>query len=111
MQKLTAIREVRYAGINYAAGQSFEASEKDAKLLVAVKKAVYGGAPANKTDLPKAAAPEVIEEPAPLPEAPTYWRRDMTAGGLTGEEASPPSSRRGRPRKQSTSDFSEDDAE
>ena len=110
--KLTATREVRYAGVNYFEGDEFEASEKDAKLLIAIKKAAPGNV--KKTvDL----APEVMARAAksePLAEdepvnftSRQYERRDMTAGPTGGDKLSP-SSRRGRPRKERTSAESED---
>lgn len=109
MASLKALREVRYGGATYLPGASFEASDKDAKLLVAIKKAEYGGVAKNKTDLPAPKTEEAPVEPeAPL--QPAYHRRDMQAAGLTGEEKPSQSSRRGRPRKERTSRSFEDDA-
>lgn len=39
MPIITAVRELRYAGRTIVPGESFDASEKDAKLLVAIGKA------------------------------------------------------------------------
>jgi hypothetical protein len=106
MPKVTATREVRYAGVTYTSGQSFEASEKDAKTLKAIKKVVdaTGDAPVSSADLPKAAyqskTEEAEETAAPL--SGSYRRRDMRAVGQTGEEKLSPSLRRGRPPKQRT---------
>jgi hypothetical protein len=120
MPKLTALKEVRYAGKTIHAGQSFDASEKDARVLTAIGK-VSGAEPANKTDLPKvtttkaaASAPEPEGEQAdPLERSTKYQTRHMEAdqAGLTGEAASQQSSRRGRRRKDQESTSSEDDAE
>ncbi len=65
MPKIVAVKEVRYAGVSHLPGAEFEASDKDARLLVAIGKAALTRAP-NKTDLPEPA--EVAEEPAPLDE-------------------------------------------
>lgn len=54
MVAIIAAREVRYAGKTYRPGETFEATEKDAKLLVAIKKATTG-APGSAVDLPPAA--------------------------------------------------------
>jgi len=112
MALLKAIREVRYAGETRYPGDTFEASDKDAKLLKAIGKAEYGGEPSNKTDLPKRVkqpTKEVAEAPAPL--SGTYLRRDMVATGQTGGDNPAPSSRRGRPPKVQALPYSEDDAE
>lgn len=113
MPNLIATKEVRYAGKTMLAGESFEASDKDAKVLVAIKKAEYGGAAKNKTDLPKKAAK--IEEAPVEPEAPlsrTYHRRDMQAQDTqTGEDSLSSSSRRGRRQKPWGSGISEIDGE
>lgn len=93
MPRLQAIREVRYAGVTYLAGDTFDASDKDAKLLKAIKKAV-AAAEEPAVEIPKE------EPPAPNFEAGHYRRRDMRAeDGRIGETISLQSSRRGRPRK------------
>jgi hypothetical protein len=105
---MVAVKRVKYphgnAGKEYQPGEPFEAlSERDAKGLYIAGKAKYGKA-ANKTDLPKPAVTvkEVEAEPAPLSRS--YLRRDMTAepAGLTGQDNPSPSSRRGRPPRNTT---------
>jgi hypothetical protein len=94
-------------------GETFEASEKIAKLLKGMGKAEDATEITSRTDLPKevmkrAPKKEAAEEPAPL--APTYQRRDMQATGQTGEEKPAPSSRRGRrPKVFGSTAFEEDD--
>jgi hypothetical protein len=114
MVPMTAAKRVKYphgpTGREYAPGETFHAlSDRDAKGLYVSGKATYGGKVVkNKTDMPKveAKAKEVAEERAPL-----YQRRDMRAEiGPTGEDKSPPSSRRGRLSAKSTPDSSGDDA-
>ena len=85
MPMLKATRTVRYGRIEYKAGETFEASDKDARVLIAIKKAVFGPAsmpgPAIVDRQPAPAAPKA-EEPAPVPfERPRrqYRRRDMRA--------------------------------
>ena len=115
MPQLTATRELRYGGKTLLEGDSFEATDKDARTLIAIKKAeAAGSSPKNKTDLPKEvmkpAKVEKVEEEAPSePVVPlstqNYMRRDMRAtDGPTGEETSVPSSRRGRQPRKPTSD-------
>jgi len=43
MPIITAVRELRYAGRTIVPGEAFDASEKDAKLLVAIGKARAAG--------------------------------------------------------------------
>lgn len=112
MPTITALKEVVYAGRTYYPGDTFDASEKDAKILCLLRK-TSSGAPARRVvDLPprvaKAVEPEVAEEPAPL--SGSYLRRDMQAVGQTGEDKPVQSSRRGRPRKVQVLPDSEDDA-
>lgn len=52
MPMIYAKRELRYAGRTVVAGEGFEASDRDAKLLVAVGKAVRECPAAPKTPLP-----------------------------------------------------------
>jgi hypothetical protein len=52
MPTLTALKEVRYGGATVRAGETFEATEKDARLLKAIGQASDGEAK-NPTDLPK----------------------------------------------------------
>lgn len=96
-----------YGKRTYLRGEEFEASEKDAKLLVGIKKArlseTYGSGP---TDLPAEVMTRAVkaEEPAPVvtevvedeaPKSQTYLRRDMVAE--TPSQKAP--GRRGRPKK------------
>lgn len=67
--RLTAKRELRYAGRQVRAGEEFEASEKDAKILMVINRAERAADP-----LPE---PEPRDEDAPKKRA--YKRRDMTA--------------------------------
>lgn len=111
MTPLVAVKELRYAGRPVREGEHFDASEKDAKLLVAIGKATYGEV-ANNTDLPKrvtSAQPDPQEPSVPLDRSQSYQTRHLEAGP-TGEEASPPSSRRGRRPKAQESSGSEDEA-
>lgn len=106
--KLTATREVRYAGINYYEGDEFEASDKDAKLLIAIKKATPE--PVKRAvDLDPEVMGRGSKEPLPEENFPSrqYERRDLTAGPTGGErQSSLP--RRGRPRKNAISDDTEE---
>lgn len=102
MPKLVATKAVRYAGKEMAAGEEFDASDKDAKLLIAVHKAELAPPPKRPRHIdsqpkvePKALKP--VEEPAadPKPASGLYQRRDMRAeDGRTGETTSAPSSHR-----------------
>jgi hypothetical protein len=80
--KLTATREVRYAGVNYYEGDKFEASDKDAKLLIAIKKATAGDIK-RTVDLPAevlSRAVHVEEDAAPANFTKRrYRRRDLSA--------------------------------
>ena len=84
MPRLKAIKEIRYAGATYFPGEEFEASDKDAKVLVAIQKCEAAKAK------PKRTPPLIVEkkeepEPAPLSEPGHYLRRDMQPGrGLIG---------------------------
>lgn len=114
MVKITATREIQYAGIRVQPGETFDATEKDAKIFVAVKRATL--APATVPQSAPAAltvkappAPEPTPEVEAAPEAPphpqTYHRRDMVAeppAGPTGPAKSPRSLRRGPARKAKT---------
>lgn len=97
--KLVALKELRYAGTNYLPGASFEASDRDARLLKAVKKAGDPPpAPEKPVHVDMPAPP--AKEPNPGPFVASYLRRDMQAeDGRTGETTSLQFSRRGRPRK------------
>lgn len=70
--RLTAKKELRYAGRQVLAGKEFEATEKDAKILIAINRACLAVDP----------MPEPEPEPEQKEEAPkkrTYKRRDMKA--------------------------------
>lgn len=68
--RLTAKKELRYAGRQVLAGKEFEATEKDAKILIAINRACLAVDPMPEAE------PEQKEE-APIKR--TYKRRDMTA--------------------------------
>jgi len=112
MVPLKATTELRYGGVTRHAGDRFEATDKDARLLKAIGKAVDDGALPNRTDLPVLKTKEAPAEPdVPLPGPGAYRRRDLQAeDGLTGEASAAPSSRRARPRKALASPDSGDDA-
>lgn len=111
MPKIEVTREFKYAGTIRPRGEVLEVSEKEAHLLTAIGKAKAATVAAKKpahVDLPKPV--KEAAEPAPL--SGNYLRRDLRAeDGQTGGANALPSSRRGRPPKQQTSDNSEDDAE
>jgi len=112
MVKIIANQSLPYGAKRYAEGETLEVSEKDAKLLVGIKRARLAPAETEapvslKSMAAPAAAPEPQEEAAP--EAPvrpqTYHRRDLTAeppAGPTGPAKSPQLSRRGQARKGKT---------
>jgi hypothetical protein len=85
MTALIATRTVRYGRTEYKEGEPFEASEKDAKLLIAIKKAKLVTKAPKIVDL----SPEVMSraskaEPLTEHEATVftkrrYRRRDITA--------------------------------
>jgi len=58
MPNLIAVREVRYAGRNVFPGEAFEASDKEAKLLVAIGKAK----PADISEPEVPAIPKTAED-------------------------------------------------
>lgn len=105
--KLVALKELRYAGATYLPGAMFEAADKDARLLKAVKRAADASTKPAKpahVDIPAPPAKEA-EEPSPEFVPGHYQRRDMRAeDGRTGEATSLQSLRRGRPRKEPNSD-------
>jgi hypothetical protein len=99
MVEITAARELRYGGQTRHAGDKFEATDKDAKTLVAIGRATLGPQP-NATDLPAptyetAAVPayedaseaeESVSEDEPRPservrpvQRRRYQRRDLKA--------------------------------
>lgn len=92
MKLVVACRELRYAGKTLYEGDAFDASDKDAKVLVAVKKAkmpddksAARAAARQQSDLPLSPAVAQPEAPQPVAGAPEptarprYRRRDMTA--------------------------------
>ncbi|MGK8471198.1 hypothetical protein ACRS34_09655 [Stutzerimonas stutzeri] len=68
--RLTAKKELRYAGRQVLAGKEFEATEKDAKILIAINRASLAVDPMPEPQ------PEQKEE---APKKRAYKRRDMTA--------------------------------
>lgn len=122
MVQIIATREIRYAGKRVLPGERFDASEKDAKIYVAIKRATLP--PPEPTPPPRAirtmsapppkpasaASPEAAPAPEPEAEAApeatahpqTYSRRDMAAeplAGQTGQVRPSPSSRQAPPPK------------
>ncbi len=103
MPTLEATRTVRYAGKDQQPGDQFEASDKDAKILIAIKKAkVPEGPVKTASDLPseimsrssrREPLTEVVEDEAPKSQA--YHRRDMVAK----TPKAPAPKKRGRPGK------------
>jgi len=112
MVPLRATTELRYAGVTLHAGDAFEATDRDARLLKAIGKAVGDGSLPNRTDLPVLKSKEAPVEPeAPLPGLGAYQRRDLRAeDGRSGEASAARSSRRARPRKEPALPDSGDDA-
>lgn len=70
--QVTAVKEIRYAGQNHKPDEHFEASDKDAKLLIAIGKVAPYVAPK-----PKAKPSESDVEKTPTKGK--YRRRDMRA--------------------------------
>jgi len=103
---ISTVDRLAYGKKVYRFGDDFEASEKDARLLVGIRKAkLYEGAPLA-VDLPasvmnRAVAAEepaeVVEDEAPLAQSGLYQRRDMVAESANDSPRKP--GRRGRPRK------------
>lgn len=60
MPKLQATTELRYAGKTVRPGDQFDASEKDAKILKAIRKAI------DAPVVPKTQKPPRVEKPAPV---------------------------------------------
>lgn len=79
MVQIIATKQMRYASRRLEAGESFEASDRDAKVLIAArkasKKAVF-----NPTNLPVRAAEPVAEaDPSPISEPETEAAQDAPA--------------------------------
>ncbi len=83
--KLIALKPMRYASRALVAGDEFEASERDGRLLKRIKKA--GDAPVRRAARAQP-EPEAAPAPGPAPEpasavlgrgVPRYGRRDMRA--------------------------------
>ncbi len=68
--KMVALKEFRYAGKQLAIGDSFDAGEKDVKVLRAIKNA--------RMDTDEPAPPDLTEDPSSSKKR-VYKRRDMTA--------------------------------
>jgi hypothetical protein len=77
--EVKAIKEIRYAGANYAPGKRFHASEKDAKILIAIGKVAEYVPVSAKVET--VAVPDVGEDEAkaPKPAKGRYRRRDLRA--------------------------------
>jgi hypothetical protein len=92
--KLVATRTVRYGRVDHEAGETFLASERDAKLLLLLKKASLAPQPKRPRHIetqPVVAAVKVEDESYPNVECRSrfpgnYLRRDMQAemGGRPG---------------------------
>jgi hypothetical protein len=113
MVKIIATQNLPYGHRRYAAGEEFDASEKDAKLLVKIGRASH----VHHTRHLEAPEPQIVEPPPPVaeitpkeaapeaqPDPQTYRRRDMVAeapakAGPTGQAKPSPSSRRAPARK------------
>jgi len=86
--KLVATRTVRYGRVDHEAGETFLASERDAKLLLLLKKATLAPQPKRPRHIETQPVVEKKAEPEPRPnvEPGHYLRRDMQAemGGRPG---------------------------
>jgi hypothetical protein len=76
-QKLTAVKSLRYGGRRYKEGDPFEASDRYARLYIAL-----GKAKARYIALGKAAA-KVAPAAAPAPAAPAPAPTSTAVGGMT----------------------------
>lgn len=85
MPTLTAIAELRYAGRTVHPGDDFEASERDAKLLKAIKKAKDAGTQKSILDVP--AAP-VVGEDDDLPTLRSEYEAEVGKRPFMGWDAS-----------------------
>lgn len=101
MPTLIADRRMPYGKNVVQKDEKFEASDKDAKVLIATRRARLADQP-KAVDLPETVMQRaskrepLAEEAAPLPESGTYQTRHLEAGEPTGR-------RRGRPRKSQSS--------
>ena len=114
MVKIVATQNMPYGHRRYVAGEEFDASEKDARLLVKIGRAAHVSParqaqtvvqPVSVAPAPEVTAPEPKEAAPEAPASPQqYHRRDMTAepAGQTGPAPRSQSSRRGRRQKRST---------
>lgn len=88
MPKIRALKEVKYAGSLRRPGDVFEATDREAKLLAAIKKAEL----VAEEDRPRRGRPPKVREPEPAaaddagqaedadkPKRGRYARRDLTA--------------------------------
>jgi hypothetical protein len=87
--KLVATRTVRYGRVDHEAGETFLASERDAKLLLLLKKATLAPQPKRPRHIETQPVVEKKAEPEPQPkkwDTGRYLRRDMQAemGGRPG---------------------------
>jgi hypothetical protein len=112
MVKIVATQNLPYGKNRIAAGEEFDASEKDARLLIKIGRAahvrpLHNPAPTlDAMDAPAPAAPAGPQTKEAAQDAPahpqTYQRRDMVAeprAGPTGQAKPSPSSRRAPARK------------
>lgn len=73
--KLIALKELRYAGRQLAAGEEFDASDRDGRLLTLIGKAEVAESAIGESE-PEEVAPTTEQE---QPKRRTYRRRDMRA--------------------------------
>lgn len=87
MPDLIAIKRHPYAGKSREVGDHFEARDRDAKLLIAVRKARYAtdadAIEPSEPDAPEGNALTAEEPQAPSAPKRTYRRRDITAASET----------------------------
>lgn len=107
MVKVIALQSLPYGKKRYAAGDEVEVSEKDARLLIGIKRARAASAPVQSPPAPlkmKAPTREVEAAPEAPPHPQQYHRRDLTAEptGQTGPARASQLSPRGRPSRDKT---------
>jgi hypothetical protein len=114
MVKIVATQNMPYGNRRYAAGEEFDASDRDAKLLVKIGRAAHVHPASHVHAVFKTENVVPVVEPSPSeaqeaapgaqPSPRQYTRRDMTAepAGQTGPAKPPQSSRRGRQPRAST---------
>lgn len=84
-QKLTVIKPFSYAGRSMRAGADFEATGRDARILVAIGKASYQTRVMTAAPPTSAPAPSPVPAPAAAPVAP--GGPDLDSAGVAWDEA------------------------